>query len=100
MFISALKLRRAQPDHARGYRAPALGLLCMLGGISSVTAFLIGFVAPSQLAHTSPVAYALLILAGILTIGILPPLLLLRFRKPGWKAPPAPNDNPDTTHHE
>ncbi len=97
MFIAALKLRRAQPDHARGYRAPALGLLCMLGGISSVAAFLIGFVAPSQLAHTSPVAYALLILAGILTIGILPPLLLLRFRKPGWKAPPAPNDNPRTT---
>ena len=28
MFISALKLRRAQPDHPRGYRAPALGLLC------------------------------------------------------------------------
>jgi glutamate:GABA antiporter len=85
MFVAALKLRRSQPDHARGYRAPALGLLCMLGGISSVTAFVIGFVAPSQLAHTSPVVYALLILAGILTIGILPPVLLLRFRKPGWK---------------
>jgi len=97
MFIAALKLRRAQPDHARGYRAPALGLLCMLGGISSVTAFLIGFVAPSQLAHTSPVVYALLILAGIFTIGILPPLLLLRFRKPGWKAPSAPDDGSPTT---
>jgi len=96
MFIAALKLRRAQPDHARGYRAPVLGLLCMLGGISSVTAFLIGFVAPSQLAHTSPVVYALLILAGIFTIGILPPLLLLRFRKPGWKAPSAPDDDSPT----
>ncbi len=89
MFIAALKLRRAQPDHARGYRAPALGLLCTLGGISSIVAFLIGFVAPSQLAHTSPVGYALLILAGILMIGILPPLLLLRFRKPSWHAPSA-----------
>jgi amino acid transporter len=97
MFIAALKLRRAQPDHARGYRAPALGLLCMLGGISSVTAFLIGFVAPSQLAHTSPVGYALLILAGIFTIGILPPLLLLRFRKPGWKTPSTPDDDSPTT---
>jgi glutamate:GABA antiporter len=92
MFISALKLRRAQADHARGYRAPALGLLCVLGGISSVFAFLIGFVAPSQLAHTSPVVYALLILAGIFTIGILPPVLLLRFRKPGWKVPSVPDD--------
>jgi glutamate:GABA antiporter len=90
MFIAAIKLRRTQPDHARGYRAPALGLLCVLGGLSSATAFLIGFVAPSQLAHTSPVAYALLIVAGILTIGIVPPLLLLRFRKPGWKAPSMP----------
>jgi hypothetical protein len=69
----------------------------MLAGISSVTAFLIGFVAPSQLAHTSPVGYALLILAGIFTIGILPPLLLLRFRKPGWKAPSAPDDDSPTT---
>ncbi len=97
MFIAALRLRRTQPDYARGYRAPALGLLCLVGGIASVAAFLIGFVAPSQLAHTSPVAYALLILTGILTIGILPPLLLLRFRKPGWKAPQAPNDNPRMT---
>ena len=84
MFIAALKLRRAQPDHVRGYRAPALGLLCVVGGSHPSVAFVIGFVAPSQLAHTSPVVYALLILAGIVTIGILPPLLLLRFRKPGW----------------
>jgi amino acid transporter len=87
MFIAAVRLRRRQPDHARGYRAPALRLLCVVGGISCVVAFLIGFVAPSQLAHTSPVGYALLILGGIFTIGILPPLLFLRFRKPGWKVP-------------
>jgi glutamate:GABA antiporter len=87
MFIAALRLRRAQPDHARGYRAPALGLLCALGGASSIVAFLIGFIAPSQLAHTSPFVYGLLILTGIFTIGILPPLLLLRLRKPSWKAP-------------
>ena len=30
--------------------------------------------------------YALLILGGILTIGIVPPLLMDRLRKPGWKA--------------
>ncbi len=87
MFIAAVRLRRAQPDQIRGYHAPALVLLCTVGGISSLAAFLIGFVAPSQLAHTSPVGYALLILAGIVTIGILPPLLLLRLRKPSWKGP-------------
>jgi amino acid transporter len=86
MFIAAVRLRRSQPDHARGYKAPALGLLCLLGAVSSVFAFVIGFVPPSQFGHSNPLVYALLILAGILAIGILPPLLLDRLRKPGWKA--------------
>jgi glutamate:GABA antiporter len=86
MFIAAMRLRRSQPDRARGYRAPALGLLAVLGVVSSAAALVIGFVPPSQYAHSNPLGYALFILAGILTIGILPPLLLDRFRKPGWKA--------------
>jgi len=32
------------------------------------------------------VVYAALILFGILVIGILPPFLMDRFRKPGWRA--------------
>ena len=92
MFIAAVRLRRTQPDHPRGYRVPWLGLLCLLGGVSSVTAFVIGFVPPSQLGHQSPLLYGLLILAGILAIGIIPPLLLDRLRKPGWK--PAAGDWP------
>jgi amino acid transporter len=86
MFIAAVRLRRMQPDHARGYRAPALGSLCVLGVMSSVLAFLIGFVPPSQLGHQTPLIYASLILAGILVIGIIPPLLLDRLRKPGWRS--------------
>jgi amino acid transporter len=86
MFVAAIRLRRSQPDHARGYRAPALGLLCLLGAGSSVVALVIGFIAPSQFGRSNPLVYAVLILAGILVIGILPPLLLDRFRKPEWKA--------------
>jgi glutamate:GABA antiporter len=86
MFIAAIKLRHSQPDHARGYKAPALGLLCLVGGVSSVGALVIGFVPPSQFSHSNPLMYAVLILAGILAIGIVPPLLLDRLRKPGWKA--------------
>jgi amino acid transporter len=86
MFIAAVRLRRAQPDHARGYRAPALGVLCVLGGVSSVAALAIGFIPPSQFANTNPFVYGALILAGVLAIGIVPPFLLDRFRKPGWKA--------------
>jgi glutamate:GABA antiporter len=86
MFIAAIRLRRSQPDHARGYRAPALGLLCLLGTLSSVFAFAIGFVPPSQFGHSNPLAYVLLILAGLVAIGFLPPLLMDRLRRPGWKA--------------
>jgi len=86
MFIAAKRLRRSQTDHTRGYRAPALGLLCLVGTASSVAALVIGFIPPSQFGHFSPLVYAVLILAGILAIGILPPLLLDRLRKPGWKA--------------
>ena len=83
MFIAARRLRRSQPDHARGYRAPALALLCVLGIVSSVAALVIGFVPPSQFGHSNPFAYGALILAGILVIGIIPPLLMDRLRKPG-----------------
>jgi amino acid transporter len=86
MFIAAIRLRRSQPDHPRGYRAPALILLCLLGAISSVAALVIGFIPPSQFGHSNPVTYAVLILAGIFAIGILPPVLMDRLRKPGWKA--------------
>jgi len=86
MFIAAVRLRRSQPDHPRGYRVRGLGLLCLLGGVSSVAALVIGFIPPSQFGHSNPVTYAVLILAGILAIGILPPVLMDRLRKPGWKA--------------
>ena len=85
MFIAAVRLRRKQPDHARGYRAPALGLLCLVGAVSSVVALVLGFIAPSQFGHSDPLLYALLVLAGILVIGIVPPLLMDRLRKPEWK---------------
>jgi len=86
MFIAAVRLRRTQPDHPRGYRVHWLGLLCLLGGVSSVTAFAIGFVPPSQLGHQSPLLYGLLLVTGILVIGIIPPLVLDRLRKPEWNA--------------
>jgi hypothetical protein len=45
-----------------------------------------GFIAPAQFGHVNPLTYAVLILAAILAIGILPPLLMDRLRRPGWKA--------------
>src|SRR6476646_1651997 len=47
LFVSAYRLRKLQPDHPRGYRAPALPLLCAVGFISSTAAIAISFVPPS-----------------------------------------------------
>ena len=47
---------------------------------------MIGFIPPAQFGHSNLLEYILLVLAGILAIGIVPPLLLDRLRKPGWKA--------------
>jgi glutamate:GABA antiporter len=81
MFIAAIRLRRSQPDRPRGYRAPALRLLCVVGIMSSVAALVIGFVPPSQFGHSNALLYAVLILAGILAVGVIPPLLMDRFRR-------------------
>ena len=58
----------------------------MLGTVSSVAALVIGFIPPAQFSHLNPLKYTLEILAGILVIGIVPPLLMDRLRKPSWQA--------------
>ncbi len=86
MFISAVKLRRSQPTVKRGYTAPALKFLCLLGFVASAAAILIGFVPPSQFENGGDAAYVGLILAGTVLLGLLPPWLFLKFRKPSWKS--------------
>jgi amino acid transporter len=89
MFIAARNLRRRKPDHPRGYRAPALIPMCVIGVVASVLAAAIGLVPPSQLGHANTVVYVLGMLGAIFLIGVLPPLLLYRLRKPEWKSPEA-----------
>jgi amino acid transporter len=86
MFIAARRLRRSQPRHPRGFRAPALTAICVVGVLASVAACLVGLLPPSQLGHASIPVYASAMLAGVLLVGVLPPILLYRFRRPGWKA--------------
>jgi putative glutamate/gamma-aminobutyrate antiporter len=106
MFVAAVRLRRDQPDVDRGYRAPALRFLCIVGFLASAAAIVIGFVPPSQFESGSALAYGALILAGTVLLGVLPPWLFLKLRKPGWKtaeaegtvesetAPPPPAEPP------
>jgi glutamate:GABA antiporter len=85
MFTAARRLRTSQPDVKRGFKAPWLPLLCVVGGVASILAFVIGFVPPSQFENGSPAVYVLIILAGTGLIGLLPAWLFLHFRKPDWK---------------
>jgi glutamate:GABA antiporter len=87
MFVSAAKLRRRAPDHQRGYRAPALTGICVVGTIASVAACAVGLLPPSQLGRVSTPMYAIALLGGVIAIGVLPPLLLYRLRRPNWRAP-------------
>jgi glutamate:GABA antiporter len=90
MFVAAGRLRRRQPNHPRGYRAPALMTICVVGTAASVAACVVGLFPPSQLGHTSTPLYVFGLLAGVIAVGVLPPVLLYRLRRPGWKAgPPA-----------
>ncbi len=86
MFIAAVNLRSRQPEVDRGYTAPALKFICTVGFVASAAAILIGFVPPSQFENGNTAAYVGLILAGTVLLGLLPPWLFLRFRKPSWKS--------------
>jgi amino acid transporter len=85
MFVAAARLRRTQPNVERGYKAPALTFLCVLGFVASAAAIVIGFVPPSQFESGNAAVYGLIILAGTVLIGLLPPWLFLRLRTPSWK---------------
>ncbi|MGW9447972.1 APC family permease [Streptomyces sp. NPDC055632] len=98
MFVAAMRLRKTQPDHPRGYRAPALGLLCSVGLLASLAALAIGFVPPSQFGGSSVWSYVLVIGGGLVVLGLLIPALFLKFRKPDWRTAAA--DGPHATEGE
>ncbi|WP_330241994.1 amino acid permease [Streptomyces sp. NBC_00525] len=85
MFVAAVRLRKTQPDHPRGYRVPALPVLCVVGLLASVAALAIGFVPPSQFGGGSVGVYVAIIGGGLVILGLLIPWLFLKLRKPGWR---------------
>ncbi len=85
MFVAAINLRRRQPEHQRGYRAPALVTICVVGTLACAAACVIGLLPPSQLGHINTAPYLLSLLAATLLVGLLPPLLLHKLRRSDWK---------------
>ena len=84
-FVAAVRLRKNQPDHPRGYKAPMLVGLCGVGFAASLAALLIGFVPPSQFAGGSTGLYVAIVGGGALGLGLLVPFLFYKLRKPSWK---------------
>jgi amino acid transporter len=87
VFVAAVRLRKNEPDHPRGYRAPMLVGLCGVGFAASLAALLVGFIPPSQFGGDNPVVYLLIVGGGALGLGLLVPFLFYRLRKPSWKQP-------------
>lgn len=87
MFVAAVQLRRKDPEHPRGYRAPMLVALCGIGFAASLAALLVGFIPPSQFGPGNAGLYFVIVAGGALGLGLLVPFLFYRMRKPSWKQP-------------
>ena len=85
MFVAAVQLRRKDPDHPRGYRAPMLAALCGVGFAASLAALLVGFIPPSQFESGNAGVYLLIVGGGALGLGLLVPFIFYRLRKPSWR---------------
>jgi amino acid transporter len=84
MFIAAVRLRRTRPTVVRGFRAPAIVLLAIVGICAALSAMAIAFVPPTQLGTETPAAqYAAILLVGVLVMA-LPAQFIYRFRKRSW----------------
>jgi amino acid transporter len=92
MFIAAVKLRKKYPNHPRGFKVPALMLVCVVGWLASLAAMAIGFVPSSQFGGSGTLTYVLIVGSGLVIVGLLIPFLFYKFRKPSWKTA-----NPATT---
>ncbi|MBM7774317.1 amino acid transporter [Actinokineospora baliensis] len=85
LFVAAVRLRRKEPEHPRGFRAPMLVGLCGVGFTASLAALLVGFIPPSQFSSGNTGLYLLVVGGGAIGLGIVVPLLFYRLRKPSWK---------------
>ncbi|MFJ7779434.1 APC family permease [Streptomyces yangpuensis] len=92
MFLAAIQLRKKFPDHPRGYRAPMLTTLCVVGFVASALAMIIGFIPSSQFGGASVWAYIGIVGGGLLLLGVVIPFGFLKARKPGWRQPDADRD--------
>lgn len=91
MFLAAIKLRYSHPHVVRTYRIPyempGIWFVGSLGAVSSLFAFLIGFIPPAQLKVGSLYFYEGFLFLGIFFMAIIP-YIIYKNRKPTWHPEP------------
>ena len=87
MFVAAVRLRRNDPDHPRGYRAPMLEPCAALGSRPRSPPSSSASSHRRSSSRATPVVYLLIVAGGALGLGLLVPFLFYRLRKPSWKLP-------------
>ncbi len=87
MFLAAIKLRYSHPHVERPYKIPyrmrGIWFVASLGILSSLFAFFVGFVPPSQLQVGSLVFYESFLILGIAIMSFVP-YLIYKFKDPSW----------------
>lgn len=90
IYFAFFRLRRTQPQKARGFRIPGghFGeyLIGGVGVLGAVLAMILSFFPPSQINTGNPVVYVLIILIGSVVFFCLP-LIVFACRKPSWRNP-------------
>lgn len=84
MFASAIKLRRSQPDVHRPIKIRGLPVIATVGILAAISAIILGLTPPAGYSSLSAGTYAAIVAGGVLALAI-PPQVIYRFRKPGWR---------------
>lgn len=87
MFLSAMKLRKTQPNVKRGFVLKGLHFWCYLGLASTIVAIIFGFIPPSQFSNMPILEYVGILVAGLIITGA-PPFIFYAVRKPSWAVTP------------
>lgn len=87
MFMSAMKLRKTQPNVKRGFFLKGLHFWCFLGLVSTIIAIIFGFIPPSQFSDMPIMEYIGILVAGLIVTGV-PPFIFYAVRKPSWAMTP------------
>ncbi|HUV86593.1 MAG TPA: amino acid permease [bacterium] len=90
LFVSAVRLRYSEPGVARAYKVPGgkLGMWLVAGVAVAAAAFTvaIGYFPPAQLQTGNVFFYEAFLALGMVIVCAVP-LLVYRFRRPGWARP-------------